>query len=286
MKSNLPLLTKWFSRRRCADSRGLFSVMTIAFVGLISTDLSAAGEVARPNIVFLMADDWSWPHAGILGDPVVKTPHFDRVAIEGVLFENAFVSTPSCTPSRLSILTGQHHWRLQEGDNLCDLAPTFLESAGLKPPGQMTGRSLMPILESNKAGQVDPMRTFVLTGMERHVYSYPSRALRTKDYLYIRNFDPENWPTGEIEGHNAERIKSEDPRMAVAGYHDHSIAGWPVRVSKTLMTEQKQKTERALELLEDQLATIVATLPEGVPPDTNDDSARTRSCIPRSSVRF
>jgi arylsulfatase A-like enzyme len=65
-----------------------------------------------------MADDWSWPHAGILGDPVVKTPNFDRVATAGVLFTNAFVSTPSCTPSRLSILAGQHHWRLQEGDSL------------------------------------------------------------------------------------------------------------------------------------------------------------------------
>ena len=39
----------------------------------------------RPNIMFLMADDWSWPHAGILGDPVVKTPHFDRIARRGAL---------------------------------------------------------------------------------------------------------------------------------------------------------------------------------------------------------
>ena len=75
-------------------------------------------QLGRPNIVVLMADDWSWPHAGILGDPVVKTPNFDRVASEGVLFQNAFVSSPSCTPSRLSILTGQHHWRLKEGDSL------------------------------------------------------------------------------------------------------------------------------------------------------------------------
>ena len=347
---------------------------------------TSTGEECRPNIVFLMADDWSWPHAGILGDPVVKTPHFDRIARQGVLFENAFVSTPSCTPSRLSILTGQHHWRLKEGDSLggslreefdvytemlqkagyrigrfgkgvwpskhtfrnrdsfgerfgsfdefikgrgpgepfcywhggqdphrpyelnvcaksgiklsevkvpaclpdnetvrsdvadylwevqrfdrevgeiiarlqamgeldntmivvsgdngmpfprckatlydqgtrvplairwgarvqghrqvadfvslCDLAPTFLEAAGLKPPEQMTGRSLMPVLTSKKSGQIDAERTFVLTGMEQHVYSYPSRALRTRDFLYIRNFDAAKWPTGEVEGHN------------------------------------------------------------------------------------
>lgn len=341
---------------------------------------------AKPNIVFCMADDWSWPHAGILGDPVVKTPNFDRIAAEGVLFENAFVSTPSCTPSRLSILTGQHHWRLQEGDSLggslreeydvytemlqkagyrigrfgkgvwpskhtfrkrdsfgekfrsfaefiknrnpdepfcywhggqdphrpyelgvgvksgihlsdinvpgclpdseavrsdiadylwevqrfdrevgqiieqltamgelentiivvsgdngmpfprckatlydqgtrvplairwggevdarrkvtdfvslCDMAPTFLEAAGLKPSKQMTGRSLIPLLKSASSGQLDPTRTFALSGMEKHVYSYPSRALRTKDFLYIRNLSSEKWPTGEVEGHN------------------------------------------------------------------------------------
>jgi iduronate 2-sulfatase len=79
---------------------------------------SATSTSRRPNIVFCMADDWSWPHAGILGDPVVKTLNFDRIAREGVLFENAFVSTPSCTPSRLSILAGQHHWRLREGASL------------------------------------------------------------------------------------------------------------------------------------------------------------------------
>ncbi|MEK6233351.1 MAG: sulfatase-like hydrolase/transferase, partial [Planctomycetales bacterium] len=64
----------------------------------------------RPNIVFCMADDWSWPHAGILGDPVVKTPHFDRVAREGVLFENAFVSTPSCTGSVPTIV--KTYWKV------------------------------------------------------------------------------------------------------------------------------------------------------------------------------
>ncbi len=344
----------------------------------------ASQSKTRPNIVFFMADDWSWPHAGFLGDPVAKTPNMDRIAREGVIFENAFVSTPSCTPSRLTILTGQHHWRLREGDSLggslreeynvytemlqadgyrigwfgkgvwpsqhtfrkrdsfgtrfpsfndfikerkpgepfcywhggqdphrpydyqsgvksgiklenikvpaclpdnetvrsdladyywevgrfdreigqvlakleamgeldntilvvsgdngmpfprckgtlydlgtrvplavrwgdkvkgkrkvsdfvtlCDFAPTFLEAAGLKPGKDMTGRSLLPVLTSNKSGQIEPARTFVLTGLEQHVYSNPSRAIRTADYLYIRNFEPEKWFTGEEEG--------------------------------------------------------------------------------------
>lgn len=335
----------------------------------------------RPNILVLMGDDWSWPHAGYLGDKVVQTPTFDRLARNGIVFEHAFVSSPSCTPSRMSIATGQWHWRLAEaanlggslatdvpvypdllkaegyavgfsrkgaspskhthrgndpfgarfasfesflkkcepsqpfcfwygagephrpyrfgvgkrqglkpedvkvpeclpddktlrndmcdyyeaigrfdrdagqmlkrleaigelentlvivsGDNgmpfprckatlydmgtrvpliihwprvtngkrqvqdfvsLTDLAPTILQAAGVEVPETMTGKSLLPILASKKSGQVDKRRSFVLTGVEQHVYSHPSRAIRTKDYLYIRNFGPERWPTGE-----------------------------------------------------------------------------------------
>jgi arylsulfatase A-like enzyme len=373
----------------------------------------AAIRSGRPNIVFLMADDWSYPHAGILGDTVVKTPNFDRVAREGVLFKNAFVSTPSCTPSRLSILAGQHHWRLREGDSLggslreeydvytellqkagyqigrygkgvwpskhtfrkrdsfgerfnsfeafvkqrengkpfcfwfggsdphrpyelgigaqsgidlnavkppaclpntetvrsdvadyywevqrfdrqvgeviarlekmgelentivvvsgdngmpfprckatlydmgtrvplavrwgakvkggrtlkdfvslCDFAPTFLEAAGLKPGTGMTGKSLLPILESKESGLVDPKRTFALTGMERHVYPYPSRALRTADYLYIRKFKVEKWPTGEVRNHNPEYDFAKTPWPTEPGAFSFNIDPGPAK---------------------------------------------------------
>lgn len=499
--------------------------------GPVSTDPSKPSRPNRPNIVLCVADDWSWPHAGILGDLAVSTPNFDRIAQEGVLFENAFVSSPSCTPSRLSILTGQHHWRLREGDslggslreeydvytemlqesgyrigrfgkgvwpsehsfrkrdsfgkkfrsfdeflegrnanepfcywhggqdphrpyefgigassgidlskvrvppclpdvetvrsdladylwevqrfdrevgeiigrleamgelentivivssdngmpfprckatlydlgtrvplairwgarvkenrkvrdfvNLCDLAPTLLEAAGVEPSQDMTGRSLLPILTSDKAGQVDPVRTFSLTGVERHVYRYPRRALRTAEFLYIRNFDPDRWETGEIAGRNpkydfaktpwptgkgafsfaidpspskqflrlyrdatdvkrfaelsfprwpteelydlrkdpdqltnvasdseynadrvrlsrrltAELIKSSDPRVAVSGYTNQAVEGWPVRVSDVLMDENRKDTERALILLAEQLRKVRDVLP-------------------------
>ena len=55
----------------------------------------------KTNVVVIMGDDWSWPHASVLGHSVVQTPVFDRIAREGVLFESAFTNAPSCTPSRL-----------------------------------------------------------------------------------------------------------------------------------------------------------------------------------------
>ncbi|MFU8893258.1 MAG: sulfatase [Luteolibacter sp.] len=78
---------------------------------------------AKPNILFLFADDWGDGHASIFGDPAVKTPTFDRVVREGVRFTNAYVSSPSCTPSRGAILSGQHFWRLGHAANLWSILP-------------------------------------------------------------------------------------------------------------------------------------------------------------------
>ena len=370
-------------------------LLAVLAAGLLPAPARAQEEGdPRPNILFCIADDWGWPHAGAYGEPVVATPTFDRLAAEGVVFEHAFVSSPSCTPSRSAVLTGQWHWRLQEAANLhstlpaqhpvypellaeagywigswrkawgpgriepagrkqrpagerffgfaafldqrppgapfcfwlgasdphrpyeldsgaasgldldairlpacfpdsieargdvadyfvevqrfdadvgqalaelerrgelertivvmtgdhgmpfprckgnlydtgtrvplairwgervptgrrledfvslTDLAPTFLEAAGLEPPEVMTGRSLLPLLLSDASGLVDPSRDSVLTGRERHtpaqaapsMVGYPSRALRTLDFLYIRNFAPERWPAGVPEG--------------------------------------------------------------------------------------
>jgi N-sulfoglucosamine sulfohydrolase len=361
-----------------------------AFSAPRAASAQSAGDGRRlPNILFCIADDWSWPHASGVEDNVIKTPTFDRIVREGVLFQNAFVTAPSCTPSRGSIVTGQWHWRLEEGGNLwstlpakfavypdlleragyhvgvtrkgwgpgqiqpggrtrnpagpaykdfnaflaarpegkpfcfwfgsndphrpyewlsgvksgmrpqdvkvpaclpdneivrqdlCDyyfevqrfdrevgeildtlaakgelentlvvmtgdnglpfprcksnlydagtkvplaarwpghirggwtvedfvslqdLAPTFLEVAGLKPLPEMTGRSLLGILASDKSGRIDPARDHVLVGKERHAWvrkdglGYPSRAIRTYEYLYIRNFKPDRWPAGD-----------------------------------------------------------------------------------------
>lgn len=351
----------------------------------------AVGD-SRPNILLMVSDDISWAHAGAYGDKVVKTPAFDRVAADGVLFTHAFCSVSSCSPSRATILTGQNFWQLGEAanlrgtlhkdqfqvypeilekagyhvgshskgwspgsieaggwshnpaglevggfedflktlpkdkpfcfwegshdahrpfeagsssksgmkvedvevppflpdvsivredildyyfevqrfdelvetylklledtgragntiivvtsdngwgfprgkaelydygmrmplaiswpkgirdgrvvhdfTNLIDLAPTFLEAAGLKLPPDMTGKSLLALLTSGKQGWVESGRDATYFGREAHsVYAsisenrrgYPSRAIRTKDFLYIRNFAPDRWPMG------------------------------------------------------------------------------------------
>jgi arylsulfatase A-like enzyme len=355
------------------------------FAGVVGL---ARGEKA-PNILFAIADDHSYFHTSSAGYRAVSTPAIDRVAGTGVRFTGSFCSSPSCTPSRGAILTGQQFWRLEEGGNLwsslpkkfpiypdlleaagyhvgltgkgwgpgnfkaggytrnpagssyqnfdafmearpknkpfcfwfgstdphrpyekearlksriklddievppwlpdvrevrediadylfeierfdrdvgailtaigkagelentlvvvtsdngmpfpraktnlydsgtrmplaiswpavipggrviddfvshVDFAPTFLEAAGIRVPSSMTGRSLLPMLETKKVGQVERQRDFVLTGRERHTQmregglGYPMRAIRTRDFLYIRNYEPGRWPSGD-----------------------------------------------------------------------------------------
>ena len=76
--------------------------------------LNCALVPKRPNILFAISDDQSWLHTGVNGCKFVQTPAFDRVAQEGVLFSNAFVSAPQCSPNRASILTGRPIWQLEE----------------------------------------------------------------------------------------------------------------------------------------------------------------------------
>jgi N-sulfoglucosamine sulfohydrolase len=91
-------------------------LLALAFTALLSA--SAAAQPKRPNILFAFADDWgrqASAYATLDGpgtyNDLVRTPNFDRVAREGVLFRHAFVSAPSCTPCRSALLSGQHFWR-------------------------------------------------------------------------------------------------------------------------------------------------------------------------------
>lgn len=74
-------------------------------------------KTERPNILLVVADDWSHPHASCHGCGWVRTPAFDRVAREGLLFANAYTPNAKCAPSRASILTGRNPWQLKAACN-------------------------------------------------------------------------------------------------------------------------------------------------------------------------
>ena len=95
----------------------------------------------RPNILFCIADDQSWPHASAYGCPWVNTPAFDRIAREGILFNNAFTPNAKCAPSRAAILTGRYSWQLQEACNhLCFFPSDYVTYPELfKDAGYATG---------------------------------------------------------------------------------------------------------------------------------------------------
>src|ERR1700704_1678499 len=93
---------------------------------LLASPFPQADE--RPSFLFAVADDWSYGHAGVYGDKTVQTPTFDRVAAEGVLFHSHFCASPSCTPSRAALLTGQHIHRLEDSGNLWSRLPTKFDT--------------------------------------------------------------------------------------------------------------------------------------------------------------
>ena len=349
-------------------------VLVLLFVSGPKTETTVTSQkMTRPNIVFLIADDWSYPHAGIYGDATVRTPTFDWLATHGALFDNAYCAAPSCSPSRASILLGRYPHQLESAGNLwsvipkkfpnwvsilekegyltgksrkgwgpgdyvaggydhnpagkdypdfeaflkdreksqpfcywfgsndphriyqtntggtagmdyqrvevpqflpdqscvrndlldyyfeverfdrecgqiiagmpfprakanlydygtrmplaiywkghidggqrisdfmnfIDFGPTFLEAAGIEPPKMFQGNSLMELFNT-KMAKSDRSKVFL--ERERHAnvrkgdLSYPSRAVRTKDFLYIKNFEPDRWPAGDPETHQS-----------------------------------------------------------------------------------
>ncbi len=128
-----------FSRRKFLGSatRGALGLAGLGLAGFQTFAAARPPQGRRPNILFAIADDWGWPHASIAGTKGVTTPHFDRVAKEGVLFTNTFCAAPQCSPNRAAILTGRPIWQLEEAGthsslfpNKFKVYPDLLEGAG------------------------------------------------------------------------------------------------------------------------------------------------------------
>lgn len=165
------------------------------FILLAAFASAAPATDSRPNILFVILDDWGWNHAGILGCRWIDTPNFDRVAREGVLFTHCFTSNPKCSPSRASILTGRNAWQLAEGMNHngafpAGLAvfPDLLEAAGytigLTGKGWAPGDYTVHGRTRNPAGPSFDQRKHVpvASGISRNDY-----AANFADFLAARS---------------------------------------------------------------------------------------------------
>ena len=189
---------------------------------------------ARPNILFAIADDASFPHMGAYGTSWVKTPNFDRVAGEGVLFWNAYTPNAKCAPSRASILTGRNSWQLKAAGNHMAFFPvefkTFPEA--LAENGYfvgMTAKGWSPGVAKDAEGN---QRNLVGTPYDAREADPPTPKITRTDYA--ANFAdflaaaPEGIPWafwyGSREPHRAYEFRSGE---RLAGKHPDEISDVP-----------------------------------------------------------
>lgn len=151
----------------------VFSILILLFLYFFTPQTAPERQDNQPNILFLIADDWSFPHAGVYGDPVVRTPTFDRLAAEGALFTNAYTASPSCSPSRAAILLGRYPHQNEDGGNLWSefpaQYPTYVSL--LEEKGYFTGSTRkgwgpgdfkVSGMENNPAGKTyEDFKTFL-----------------------------------------------------------------------------------------------------------------------------
>jgi uncharacterized sulfatase len=92
----------------------------VAAVGSRSLLHAEASQAARPNIVVVFIDDMGWGDISCFGGSHVETKNIDRLASEGIRFEQFYVNSPICSPSRVAISTGQYPQRWRIGSYLSD----------------------------------------------------------------------------------------------------------------------------------------------------------------------
>jgi arylsulfatase A-like enzyme len=149
-----------------------------SYIGKALDLLERSGEL--DNTLIIVTSDHGMPF------PFVKGQIFD----DGFHLPLAMRWGTGIKPGRM----------VQDFVNVRDLAPTYLELAGLKPHEQMTGKSLVNVLRDEKSGWVERDRNMMLVGKERHDIGrpndlgYPVRAIRTPEFFYVHNYFPDRWP--------------------------------------------------------------------------------------------
>lgn len=155
--------------------------LVIALGALVCIPMTQA---ERPNILFAIADDASYPHMSAYGCEWIETPAFDRVATEGILFNRAYTPNAKCAPSRSCIITGRNPWQLETAVNHVARFPEKFASyvEVLERSGYfvgMTGKGWGP----GDAGMQDgKARQLVGKPFGRHKLAPPTDGISTNDY--------------------------------------------------------------------------------------------------------
>jgi N-sulfoglucosamine sulfohydrolase len=158
------------------------SLLSVVLLSVIAVHAMAA-DPARPNILFAIADDWGC-HAGAYGTRWVRTPAFDRIAREGLLFKNAYTPVAKCAPSRAIVLTGRHLWQNEEAGNHLAFFPQKLVSwpEALTKAGWhvgITGKGWGPGIANDASGQP---RLITGKSFNQRKTAAPAQAMSSTDY--------------------------------------------------------------------------------------------------------
>ncbi len=152
---------------------------------LLLTAGAGHSQESRPNILFAISDDQSFPHTGAYGCNWVQTPAFDQVAEEGLLFMNCYTPNAKCAPSRSAIITGRNSWQLEEAGNHVSIFPekfrSFCEVLDSETEYLVgyTGKGVAPVDAQGRQ----------LSGKPYNEYKLDQAEPKISDNDYSRNFE-------------------------------------------------------------------------------------------------
>ncbi len=169
----------------------IFSICGIVLIGAATLSFKNKKKQSsdRPNILFAIMDDVTYQHMGAYGCKWVKTPNFDRIAQDGLLFKNAYTPNAKCAPSRSCIVTGRNSWQLEEAGNHWSYFPAKFASFAevLAQNGYAvgyTGKGVAPVV----AKQADGTPREMLVKAFNQLKTTPPTA-KISNVDYAANFD-------------------------------------------------------------------------------------------------
>lgn len=195
------------------------SIASIIFTGVVILSFTNKKDhpPERPNILFAIMDDVTYQHVGAYDCRWVKTPNFDRIAKNGLLFKNAYTPNAKCAPSRSCIVTGRNSWQLEEAGNHWSYFPSKFASFAevLAQNGYevgYTGKGVAPVVAKNADGSP---RELLVKAFNQLKTTPPTTQISNVDYaanfgsfLSTKGNKPFFFWYGGLEPHRGYEFKS------------------------------------------------------------------------------